>query len=161
MKRQKGDILHCHGEGWVAKCIGFFTGSYITHTALMYDDDHVIESNFSSKNHINGVNVLPFDEWQKIYGYKFKVSRPDRFTASMFEKAKSKINVKYDFQSTFVMQPLHIITNLWLGATNQRAQKRFYCSEFVAWVYGLPNWEQITPADVYKICLKSPRFTQL
>jgi hypothetical protein len=57
------------------------------------------------------------------------------------------------FGDVLVFQIIYQITGKWYGKTEERkAAKKFYCSEFVAWLYSeyFPSWYKTSPEDVHR-----------
>ena len=155
MNLKQGDILHCSGNRLISKLIKKFTKSKFSHTALyieIWDQPYVIDAQK------DGVNVRPFNEWEKKYNYSYVVSRD-----SSLNKESSKILCKralsktghtaYDIESLLLRQPWKLITGKWKEVGN--TEEKMYCSEFVAWVYGVGNYYKMSPEDVYDWCVEN------
>lgn len=83
------------------------------------------------------------------------------------EKNFAKIAVSYmghtpyDWFGTFFHQVVFKFTGKWIGRKEKKADRRLYCSEYVAKVYNLysklytkgrekfPEWERTDPRDIY------------
>lgn len=147
---QTGDILHCSGKRLLAKLIKKFTDSRFSHTALfieIWNQPYVIDAQ------VDGVNVRPFHEWKSKYGYDIVAHRSnsefDRVALS--KKAMSKVgHTAYDIQSLIFRQPHKILTGAWREKGN--TEEKMYCSEFVAWVYGIERAYRMSPEDLYLWC---------
>ncbi len=154
-KLKTGDILHCTGSSLLSKLIRKFTKSRYSHTAIVIEcwgQPYVVGAQK------NGVNVRHYEEWLKEYKYDFIVSRPIfSFKPHQLSiKSFSKVGVtRYDFASLLWYQPKYIITGKWKGKNKPDADKRMYCSEYVAWIYDLPSWWKLSPNEVYQYCINN------
>ncbi len=155
---QDGDVLHCSSNGIIGRAIKKFTKSKLNHTALViqiWDKLFVIDAQ------ANGVNLKTFEDWVKVYKYKYKVSRPKVWNKEMKIKAISKVGITgYDFASLLVYQPLYLLTGKWYGK-KKHADSKMYCSEYVSWVFNLPEWYANSPQDVYDKMVASNDFTEV
>lgn len=148
---QTGDVLHCRRNTFIAKCIKLFTKSRFNHTAMVVEIWGVI-CIIDSQN--DGTNIRTFEQWKKKYNYKYEVTTlnlSDQEKREMSKKALSMVGVtKYDFVSLLIWQPMYILFGKWHGKKNASANKRMYCSEFVAWVLGLDRYWALSPQDVFE-----------
>ena len=153
-----GDVLHCTGNKLLAKAIMKATKSSVSHTALfveIWGRPYIIDAQK------DGVNVRPFEAWQKEYNYKYIVHRaPFRFDREEFAvKAMTKVgNTAYDFEGLLIKQPIEILTGRYRRKRNQ--DERMYCSEFVAWCYGIDDSYRMSPEDLLQWCNKH-KFIQI
>lgn len=148
-----GDILHCTGKKLLSKLISKATKSTFSHTALyveIWGQPYVIDAQK------NGVNVKPWDEWLAKYDYKFIATR---FTKKLDEKtlatkALSKVGLTgYDFEGLLLKQPFKLLTGKWRQKPEQKEEDKMYCSEYVAWVWDIPESYKMSPEDVWNYCL--------
>jgi len=146
-----GDILHCSGKGTLSKLIRFFTKSKISHTAVfieVWGKPYIIDAQK------DGVNVRPYDEWMKTFQYDFIVTR---FLAPLDEKAycikamSMSGHTAYDFKGLLIKHPWKLITGNYKRERNPT--ERMYCSEYVAWTYGITDFYRLTPKDLYARCI--------
>lgn len=163
MTPQPFDILSCQGSSLISKGIRLFTGSRTTHTAQVvsaWGQLYIIDAQK------NGVNPKPFDEWVKKYNYKYTIHRPELEKLNVNEKqfnirAFSKSGVKkYDFFSLFVRQPLFIITGKWIGKKSWDDEK-FYCSDYVGWLWYVPKFWQKSPVQLEKYLDNNSNFKRI
>lgn len=147
-----GDILHCKNQGIISRLIRFFTSSEISHSALyleIWGKPYVIDAQK------DGVNVRPFEEWQKEYKYEILVTR---FHKTIDEKelairALSMVgHTAYDFKGLLVKHPLNLITGKY--KKEKDPADKMYCSEYVAWVHQLPLAYRMTPKDLFIECIQ-------
>jgi hypothetical protein len=149
---QTGDILHCKGKTLLSKAIRWATKSKINHTALfisIWGEPYIIDAQD------NGVNLKPFDEWVQKYGYEFVVHRSSKKLdeKKIAVKAMSKIGLTaYDFEGLIVKQPIELVTGKWKKKKGDKENDKMYCSEFVAWVYGLNDSYRTSPEDLLEYC---------
>jgi hypothetical protein len=59
----------------------------------------------------------------------------------------------YDFESLILRQPLELITGKWREKSDK--ETRMYCSEYVAWVYGVKESYRMSPQDFYEWQIKN------
>jgi hypothetical protein len=147
-----GDILLCRRETLLSKLIRKFTKSKYNHVAIyveVWGEPFIIDAQ------AKGVNAISYEQWLKKYKYRYTVYRHNLADTECFKKdisirAFSKIGFTgYDVLSLVWYQPRYIFTGKWKGKRNEDAIKRMYCSEYVAWVYELPNWWKLSPEDLY------------
>lgn len=154
-----GDILHCTGTRIISKAIRLFTKSKYSHTAVVVETWGALYVVDAQRN---GVNPRPLKEWLEEYSYKIEVSRPSEFFFPIKElsiKAFSKVGfTEYDLASLFFYQPVYLFTGKWKGRDHADAEGRMYCSEFVAWLFEMPNYWIMTPKDVYQYCVDNGKF---
>jgi uncharacterized protein YycO len=152
-----GDILHCSGTRVISKLIKAATRSEYSHTALfiwIWDKPYVIDAQK------DGVNTRPWDEWVREFNYTIKVSRSsNKVNEKTFAtKALSKSgNTAYDLEGLLLRQPYKLITGKWKEAGDK--EERMFCSEYVAWVYGIKDSYKMTPQDLYDWCVKNGFYT--
>lgn len=154
MNLKPGDILHCSGNRLISKLIKKFTKSKFSHTALyieIWDQPYVIDAQK------DGVNVRPFKDWMDKYNYSFVVSRDttlsEYHTKQLSKRALLKTgHTAYDLESLLLRQPWKLLTGKWKTAKNE--EEKMYCSEFVAWVYEIPNYYKMSPEDLYDWCVQ-------
>jgi uncharacterized protein YycO len=145
-----GDVLHCSGNRLLSKIIKAFTRSKFSHTALfieIWGQPYIIDAQ------ADGVNVRPFDEWQKKYDYDIVAHRfsGELDREALSKRAMTKVgHTGYDIEGLVIRQPHKIFTGKWKekGDTTER----MYCSEFVAWVYGVERAYRMSPEDLYLWC---------
>lgn len=146
-----GDILHCSGKRLLSRLIKKFTRSKFSHTALfieIWGQPYVIDAQ------ADGVNVRPFYEWNKKYDYDIVAHRfsgeLDRIALS--KRALTKVgHTGYDIEGLLIRQPHKLITGKWKEKGDM--SERMYCSEYVAWVYGVEKAYRMSPEDVYLWCI--------
>lgn len=151
LQLQTGDILHCTGKGILARAIMKFTKSQFSHTAVfvrVWGQDYVIDAQSS------GVNLRPFEAWQKKFNYKYKVTRVPNVDEKPFAlHALSKAGVTaYDFVSLIIKQPWSLITGNW-RTERKDPTKKMYCSEYVAWCHNIEHFNRMNPKNVWSFCI--------
>jgi len=149
-----GDILNVHNPfvwynpiRWVGWGIQKVTRSFYNHTAivlLIWGSVYVAEAK------AKGITITPFGQWKQ--DKVFEVKRPS------FDIDEKKIAVRimskqgftgYDFGTLFFYQLIFQVTGHWLGTSNkEKAQKRLVCSEYIAWIYDLPEFWKATPKSI-------------
>ena len=145
-----GDILHCSGKRIISKLIKKFTKSEFSHSALfieIWGQPYIIDAQK------DGVNVRPLHEWQEMYNYDILVHRSsDLVNEKTFaQRALTKVgHTAYDFEGLVLRQPVELLTGKWVEKGD--TTKRMYCSEYVAWVYGIEKAYRFSPQDLYEWC---------
>lgn len=135
----------------MAPIIRFFTKYKYTHTAIALE---CWGSMFVCEAYTSGIIIRPLEEFSDKM--KVSVTRPNfEFDKrELSKKAMSKVSTtKYDLISLILFQILYQITGKWYGHTKARkAEKKFYCSEYVAWLYKnvFSEWYMTTPEDIHK-----------
>jgi hypothetical protein len=147
-----GDVLHCRGKSLLSKAIRWATKSEINHTAIfiwIWGEAYIIDAQD------NGVNVKPFENWIDEYGYSFVVQRAKKKISEkrIAVKAMSKVGLTaYDFEGLLLKQPIELLTGNWRKKRGKGENAKMYCSEFVAWVYGLEESYRTSPQDFLEYC---------
>lgn len=155
-----GDILHCRSNGVLGRIIRKITSSDFNHSATVIKIDGEI---FVSGSQSNGTNLKTFENWMHKYNYEFVVSRYKHTTQNWGKnyrkRALSVVGVTgYDYASLILWQPIFMLTKKWKGRKAEKAAKRMYCSEYVAFCHNIPNWFEMNPGMLYDFCLKSKHF---
>lgn len=145
-----GDILHCSGKRLISRLIKKATKSEFSHSALfieIWGQPYVIDA----QN--DGVNVRPWNDWLEMYDYKITVHRSsDLVNEKTFaQRALTRVgHTAYDFEGLLVRQPIELMTGKWIEKGD--TEKKMYCSEYVAWVYGVEKAYKFSPQDLYEWC---------
>lgn len=149
MELKTGDILNCTGNKLLSKIIKLFTKSKFSHTAMFVE---VWGEKFIMDAQKDGIQLRPFKNWTEKYNYKYEVRRsPFNINEKEFSKrAMSKLGTQYDVKSLVVGQPIEIFTGRWVIDNERDFTKKMYCSEFVAWCYGISDYYKMSPEDLHK-----------
>ncbi|MDE6203613.1 MAG: hypothetical protein K2G19_09090, partial [Lachnospiraceae bacterium] len=105
---KKGDmILFFAGDTWLSKSISYLTNSEVTHAAMVYSDDAIIEIL------ADGVQVNKIADWNNVgKGKKAYVMRhkPELDYAPLKRSADAYLNadVSYDFPGLYLLGALLI-----------------------------------------------------
>lgn len=157
-KLQTGDVISTYTPfdwkritTYMAPFIRFFTKYKWTHTAIAIE---IWGKMFIVEAFLNGIIIKPLEDFPDHM--KVCVSRPkkeiDKKALSI--KAMSKVSrTKYGFANALLFQTIYQVTGKWYGRTKDRhRENRFYCSEFVAWLYQeeFPRWYKTSPAVIHK-----------
>jgi len=148
-----GDVLHCRRKNLLSRLIRFATRSQFSHTAMIVIMNDQI---FVADSQADGTNLRTYQNWMNKYQYEFIVSREidlpydEMISALRDDRLKSIVGVTgYDFLSLFWYQPRYIISGKWRGKRKDEAKDRMFCSEFVAYVIGMPNWWKASPQALF------------
>lgn len=149
MELKTGDILNCTGNKLLSKLIRLFTKSEFSHTAIfieIWGEPFIIDAQK------DGTQLRPFNKWADKYNYKYEVRRaPYELNVTNFSKRMtSKLGTKYDVKSLVIGQPIEIFTGKWVTDKKEEYTKKMYCSEFVAWCYGIEDYYKMSPEDIYR-----------
>jgi hypothetical protein len=152
-KLMPGDILHCWNDGIISRLIRKFTRSQISHSAIfieIWSKPYIIDAQS------DGVNVRPFDEWMKKYKYNFLVTRSTQpfldHKAISIRALSMSGHTAYDFAGLLIKHPIQLITGKYKAS--KKETEKMYCSEFVAFVYGIENAHRMTPHDLFMYCIE-------
>jgi hypothetical protein len=149
MELKTGDILNCTGKKLLSKIIKLFTKSRFSHTAIFIE---IWGEQFIMDAQKDGIQLRPFKEWVKKYNYDYEVRRaPYEINQVNFSKRMtSRLGTPYDVKSLVIGQPIEIFTGKWITDKHEDYTKKLYCSEFVAWCYGVESYYKMSPQDVYE-----------
>ena len=143
-----GDQLLCKGHSIISKTIMTVTKSEWSHAAIYLEingQPYIIEAQK------NGVNLKTFEEWRTNWNYEYIVYR-NKFSFDEQEfllKALSKSGeTSYDFHSFLLRQPWKLLTGKWKDK-GKKENDKMICSEFCAWVWGIPEYWKLTPQDLF------------
>jgi hypothetical protein len=149
MELKTGDILNCTGKKLLSKIIKMFTKSRFSHTAIFIE---IWGEKFIMDAQKDGIQLRPFNQWIKKYDYDFEVRRASfEINQTTFSKRMtSRLGTQYDVKSLVIGQPIEIFTGKWVTDKHEDYTKKLYCSEFVAWCYGVEDFYKMSPQDVYE-----------
>ena len=147
---------------WLSAAIRKFTGSKWGHSAALIElwgEWYVIEYDPNPK-------ITAWEQWRNtdkvIQVAELKYLYNEKMWANI---ALSKQDAtKYDYASLFIYQPIYQITGQWVGRKNKEGDSRFYCSEYIAWVWNkqlvnlFPKWWQTSPADLVNSDIFQPLY---
>ncbi|MFN5417666.1 MAG: hypothetical protein ACK5B9_11465 [Flavobacteriia bacterium] len=147
---QTGDLLHCEGNGIIAKGIKLFTKSKVTHTAVAI---RIWGQLFIMDAQNEGVFPRPFNAWMRKYNYKFTVSRsPFHIHEENFAKRMMTMcGSPYDRDLFLKGYPKEIILKRNLEDSFE-GNGKFICSEFAMWCHGVPQPFRYTPKEIVEYC---------
>lgn len=160
---KNGDLLLCRGTSWIAKGIRLFTGSKITHVAVVVK--HSDDSIFIVDAQKDGVFPRTPEAWQRTYNYEFKVyrSRDVIDDESFIKRATSQYGTPYDKELLLREFPNEILkakinkTRMTIDGKFE-GNGKFVCSEFAMWCYCVKEAHSYTPADVEELCSMNIKF---
>lgn len=159
MKIKTGDILQVSGDKLTSKIIKKFTKSQWSHAGIfvwIWDELYVIEAEK------RGIQITKWNDVKyqggKTTSKKLKLLKPDlEYRINEEELARFVLpycgTEPYDFIG-LLSQAFFQITGIWWGKTKEAAEKRMYCSEFVAFVYNhfyntlFKEWWLISPVAI-------------
>jgi hypothetical protein len=150
-----GDVIACRGTRLISRLIMGFTQSKYSHVSVAINiqgNDYVVEMQRT------GCDLISFENWIKKYNYSYEVYRPEKSVSAkrILSKASS---TKYDLRSLFLRQPIKIIKERITGKKSKlikvkNEESKMTCSEYVAWLYSIEDYYDMTPDDIVKECIK-------
>jgi hypothetical protein len=87
------------------------------------------------------------------YNYELTIHRSsDLVKEKIFaQRALTKVgHTAYDFEGLLLRQPIELLTGTWLEKGDKNV--KMYCSEYVAWVYGIEKSYRFSPEDMFEWC---------
>ena len=145
-----GDILHCSGKKLLSRLIKKATKSKFSHSAVfieIWGQPYVLDAQK------DGVNVRPLNDWLEKYNYNITVHRSSNLVneKTFAQRALTKVgHTAYDFESLLIRQPIELLTGKWVEKGD--TTKAMYCSEYIAWIYGVEKAYKFSPQDLYEWC---------
>lgn len=142
-----GDIGLVKSKGFLPKAIRLFMNVYKKTQGLptlseTYNHAFVIiniwDNLFVVEAEAKGVVIQPFElTYKNKDNVKYKTPIKPYSEAEVEKISKLAATLvfetrRYDFISLLVWQPLLVLTGKWYGSKNNKATKRFYCSELAA-----------------------------
>lgn len=93
---------------------------------------------------------------KRLSGKKFIIKELNIVLPSISDHAHEYLgSVGYDYRGTMFDQLIYQLFKVWIGRTKEKADKKMYCSEYVARVINkasggklFPDWWKITPKDL-------------
>jgi hypothetical protein len=158
-KIRTGDILMVSGNWFLARAIQFVTKSKWNHAGIfvwLEGELFVVEAEKE------GLQLARWD------GEKYQSGQATDRELVIMSPRRGLLHYStaqfmmpyvgsrgYDFGSLLWYQVIYNLTGKWKGKKDMMAAKRFYCSEWVAYVYnhflGLyPDWWQISPRELFE-----------
>ena len=148
---QTGDVILISNKGFIAYLIKKVTRSKFSHVEV------ALTSHSSSElvgAHWSGIRMTPITsikgQYVCILRHKkwWQIEFNEMYNEYYTDIIKSKIGVKYDFFSLLV-QIYYQTFHKWVGRKSN-ADKKFYCSEFAAYVNGVRNFYELSPQGLYE-----------
>ena len=158
-----GDVLLVSSNRWISKAIKWFTKSEWSHAGVfiqIWGEWYIIEAEK------RGIQLTKWEDPSKYDGgrttkKKLALLKPKRQYLVEEKKLANFVlpyagTEPYDYIGLLV-QAWFQLTGKWVGKTKEKAEKRMYCSEFVAFVYHHFNqktffdWWLISPAALSKV----------
>lgn len=97
-----------------------------------------------------GIILTPYEK--RINNKKIKITRPYREIneKEYATEAMSYLSTKYDYAGLLFHQLIYMITKKWIGGSENKEIKRFYCYEFVAFMNkkDYPNWHKVNSLEI-------------
>jgi uncharacterized protein YycO len=148
MKLKPGDILACWDNSWISKIIRFITRSQVSHIAIMYDDEMVIESWW------NGVRIIKLSDLKKRSN--FYVMRANDVSDLQIEYIIDFLQDVYSKSYDFI-QLVTIGLHKIFGINVKNSNTNYICSELAWEAYNsvgidiapqIDSSDEVTPGDL-------------
>lgn len=156
---ETGDVLFCMGHGITSKLIHFFTGSKITHMAVVVWERGKLFIYDAQKD---GFNKREYHKWINKYKYDFIAARQPGLNTNMFlDKIDAITGVTaYDFKLFALRFPYRIIKSKITGKPfklhkDEDEDNRMVCSEAAMYTQGINDAQNFTPKDAYDYSVKN------
>ena len=162
MKIETGDNLLVSSEGFLPEAIQWFENCKWNHSAFFLwinDILYVIEADK------HGIALTKFQDYidsdKGLLILKPKNPINDEIKSEIINFVLEYTgHTPYDFINLLFYQPIRYITRflfgkeIWIGRGKSKANRRFICGEWVAYVYNnifgwFNNWNEIAPEDIY------------
>ncbi len=157
MNLQTGDILHCKGKRLLSRLIAFATNSEFTHTAIVKVEEGSV---FIAEMQKNGCEFKTYENWQKVYDYKYVATRSNVSMDNISIRIYKKLGyARYDFALLALRYPVKLLKSLIFNKEfsinrSRNEENRMTCSEFVAYCMGWSEPQDYSPKDVYNRCIE-------
>lgn len=144
---QTGDLVFFRDSfswnpmSWLATLIRFFAGVKYNHVGIVIGTD-IFEA--------IGRGIVRRPLLQRISGRKIKVNRRKSHLPDEIIKQRAFYNLgrKYDFAGLLWFQLWFQLFKHWIGFKSpEKAARKFYCYEFVAYVHDEKDWWKVNPKD--------------
>ena len=115
---------------WVAAAIRFFTKSKYNHVSTVVNNWRVPFINEAIEKGITATSAT-----ERLIGQDVKILMMKGLPKEKewAKKANAYLgNTGYDFTSLLLFQPILILTKKWIGRKEGKADRKLYCSEYVA-----------------------------
>jgi hypothetical protein len=152
----RNEFVWRHPKTWISAAVRFFTKCYYNHCGII-----IFDWNMPMINEATGKGVIarPLKEYlernkTKIIILRFSPMPPERAIAM---RANAKLGTKYDVGSLVIHQLIYRTLGIWIGRTEEQAEKKMVCSEYVAWCFRLNNWWLYSSAEIFN----DNRFTKI
>lgn len=150
-----GDIIFTASKGWLSRTIRGFTNDEYSHAGV------IVKLNsrpYLFEAQKQGLVIVPIT-LEYLLHCKLRVSRFEAASVTPGEitvRALEAVGTHYDFKGLVLDQMFSQVWKklfnkwVWKGTRQKRAEKSFYCFEFVAWLYKekFPNWWKMDPEEL-------------
>lgn len=160
------DLILVSSGNFLGNAIQDFIDSNINHVGIFVWLEGKL---YISEAERKGLQLVPFSEYVNNKKYKSfflarlrneNISKEKKQNLKHFILRETK-NHSYDFMTLLFYQPIKQITrklfkqSIWLGQKTRKANRRFTCSEWAAYVYNVffskfPKWYLTDPAEIKK-----------
>jgi len=155
------DVILVASKSMLGKSIQSFLDAKVNHAGVCIWLEGEL---YISEAEARGLQLVPFNQYMNT-DRGFFILQPQELK-SKFDVHYMKHTIlretkahPYDYMSLLVYQPIRQIMRklfnkkVWIGKKDKYAKKRFYCSEWVAYLYNIfygkfPDWWLISPKDL-------------
>lgn len=107
-KWEKGDvIIFKAGDDWLSKAIAWFTGSNVSHSAMVYSQDSIVEAGASGI----GVHKTDLSQGEEVYILRLETAPDPSFLIASADRYL-KAGTRYDFPALFLLAGLLIFRKI-------------------------------------------------
>jgi len=147
---QTGDIVFYTRKRVLGKLIKIISKSKVSHCGIVVDLHGTLKISEATECGIvlSDINILD-DKEHTILRHKEYIKLDYIKEQYLRKRIVSKLNTKYDYISLLFYQVMYQVFGKWYGKTEEEADDKLYCSEYVAWIYELKNWWLCSPDDVF------------
>lgn len=148
-----GDIVLIRSNKILSKLIRLFTNGIYSHAEIIIKNWDYNELNGAVKIGIRGTDFYRYCKGKNIAILRKKDIIKNGLNYQnekiLATRANSKKGIKYDYWSLLYFQVVYQLFHKWIGRTEEKALKKMYCSEYIAWIFELNKWWTKTPQDLY------------
>ena len=154
MKLLTGDIILFKPTSLIGKIICYVSKSPYSHASIIVNNWHIPAVNESQPR-----GIISPPAQLRLQGETILIKRYKNTMFFSEEKfaihANSHLGKRYDFISTLFFQLIFQLTGIWIGKHSNAAERRLYCSEYVALVYNktvgiFPEWWKVDPKHLWQ-----------
>lgn len=134
---------------WLSALIRLFADIKYNHVGIVVENWEVP---FINEAVFKG--VIPIEAKSRLKGKHVRIAEveTDMLERQIAVRANSKLGrTGYDFSGLLFHQLILQLFGVWIGRKGEKAGKKMYCYEYVAWIYEeyFPEWWSINPKFIW------------